>query len=112
MTPEAQRIAIAEACGWKWHGEATYGGTQRNGWWKDDNYSFHGIPDYPTDLNAMHEAEKVLTDEQYINYGKALVLAGMGQNRTDAEASRATLSATAAHRAETFLRILNLYTSL
>jgi hypothetical protein len=64
MTPEAQRIAIAEACGWK-NVKATgfvanlstvgIAGT------KDGLRT--SIPDYISDLNAMHEAEKALSDE-------------------------------------------------
>lgn len=43
MTPEAQRIAIAEACGWQLLG----------GMWHHPIGGF--IPDYLNDLNAMHE---------------------------------------------------------
>ena len=121
INSEQQRIAIAEACGLR----AVYAG-KLNVMVLHERYiradvqqrvesvnesHFHLIPDYLNDLNAMHDAEKVLTDEQYRKYGKALVLAGIGQNRTDLEAGRATLSATASQRAEAFLRTLNLYTS-
>ena len=75
MTPEEKRIAIAETCGWKgvrsdWDAALrVYGnpstsliGTppcnQTEGWDKRD--SFWTLPDYLNDLNAMHEAEKVL----------------------------------------------------
>ena len=50
MTPEEQRVAIAEACGWK------------TGY--RDPEAWHPLPDYLNDLNAMHEAEKVLTTAQ------------------------------------------------
>jgi hypothetical protein len=56
MTPEAQRIAIAEACGWRTKRSVTFdpSGTI---------LPFSGPPAYPdylNDLNAMHEAEKML----------------------------------------------------
>jgi hypothetical protein len=81
MTPEAQRIAIAEACGLKdikhtkhekldiknrsiifWSGLTgiPLGFT--------DYENRVKIPDYFNDLNAMHEAEKVLNGDQHIDY--------------------------------------------
>ena len=60
--------------------------------------------DYCDDLNAMHEAEKVLTDDQYMHFSDCLY---------DAEHERRKqtkkwrwLSATARQRAEAFLRTL------
>jgi hypothetical protein len=70
MTPDAQRIAIAEACGWVEHE------INSDSWYKNSGHKFsaptgtspflgrHSLPDYLTDLNAMHEAEKGLTDDQ------------------------------------------------
>jgi len=67
MTPEAQRIAIAEACGWSEIREGDAWGTpigipkdvqRRNCWIGAEG--FYELPDYLNDLNAMHEAEKVL----------------------------------------------------
>ncbi len=109
MKPEAQRIAIAEACGWK-----KYDNPHENDWHR---YSApigtspflgrHALPDYFNDLNAMHEAEKVLTDEQDLEYSEALeqvVSARFGCN--NAEDMRRLRSATAAQRAEAFLRTI------
>lgn len=66
MNPEQQRIAIAEACG-KWH----YG-------WPHEYMSqidrLRHIPDYLHDLNAMHEAEKVLTVDQLIEQAYLVLL--------------------------------------
>ena len=73
MGPEAQQIAIAQACGWKkmnWNGVAVYG-SPTHGFrvWKskqqDSIMSYKGrvgerIPDYLNDLNACHEFEKIL----------------------------------------------------
>ena len=56
MTEQEQRIAIAEACGWKLVDDNTTG---RNPARSFDHYSTHGnepIPDYLRDLNAMHFA--------------------------------------------------------
>lgn len=62
MNAEQQRIAIAEKCGWTWQGSEEYLPTpdpNRKLWFNqliDDEYHF--LPDYPHDLNAVHEAEK------------------------------------------------------
>jgi hypothetical protein len=61
MTPEQQRIAIAEACGWK---RGHTGVTQwvndpngiRMGWSSMRDVSDNALPDYLNDLNAMHAA--------------------------------------------------------
>ena len=83
MKPEEQRIAIAEACGWEWSGE--------------DN-----LPNYPSDLNAMHEAEKILNTNQAADYCELLrpIICGCWR----------LVHATAAQRAEAFLRTLKLWT--
>jgi hypothetical protein len=67
MSPEKQRIAIAMACGWTdirrqrlYLGDQDLWGTKLIGGEKHRNR----LPDYHNDLNAMHEAEKVLTYEQ------------------------------------------------
>jgi hypothetical protein len=69
MSPEAQRIAIAEACGWKYiRAEVDWLPQELTGHYtkphptdpeKEKFYcTRHSIPDYLNDLNAMHEAEK------------------------------------------------------
>ena len=68
MTPEAQRIAIAEACGWSYEKNETY--APDGAFWWSKNPEF---PDYLNDLNAMHEAENTLTYEQLNEYGCYLV---------------------------------------
>lgn len=116
MNPDKQRIAIAEACGWRaarpiypgaaglWHiigpnGLASHVyDTEAFAWAAAD------IPDYLSDLNAMHEAEKVLTDEQSYGYGCWLGKNTVG--RTTGEWQKAIFGATAAQRAEAFLRTL------
>lgn len=110
MTPEAQRIAIAEACGWERQDFRTYnGGTV----WKkdrqlaalsvcriDEELKITWLPDYLNDLNAMHEAEKVLSDNQMAEY--------IGHIRRITRYSHDywIVVATATQRAEAFLRTL------
>lgn len=107
MTPEAQRIAIAEACGWKyvkvyqWAGDLI---TPKQ--WHDVDV----LPDYLNDLNAMHEAEKVLLPD-LSRYGTELTKVCdqfAAENGYELLESWRT-TATASQRAEAFLRTLNLW---
>lgn len=100
MKAEDQRIAIAEACGWGWD--------PRYKLWHGPSMSEgNTLPDYLRDLNAMHEAEKVLTEEQRQEF--------LGWVCTQAEFSTPEeyhwflAHATAAQRAEAFLRTLGRY---
>ena len=102
MTPEQQRIAIAEACGWshKTLDNETY-------WWHDENNKslppsddgMRTCPDYLNDLNAMHEAEKTLTDKAHEEFRLNLY-------DVIGDDSRLIVSSTAAQRAEAFLRTI------
>jgi len=60
MNPEAQRIAIAEACGWTDIEPCTCFYRVSRGYQPTWGAHKKHIPDYLKDLNAMHEAEKVL----------------------------------------------------
>jgi hypothetical protein len=121
MTPEAMRIAIAEACGWKQRKPVT---TEYHKWarpgqsdfiWSDDF-----IPDYLSDLNAIHEAEKVLIEKggmecaSRYRFGEILfeMIGGSygpdGENESS-DSNFLLAHATAAQRAEAFLRTLNLW---
>jgi hypothetical protein len=100
MTPEQQRVAIAEACGWKWEK-----------FWTGELYGkpvgeqgpLMELPDYLNDLNAMHDAEKVLTPEQLVDYCAFRLRATTGEGCvTDYKMIRATAS----QRAEAFLRTI------
>ena len=120
MSPEAQRIAIAKVCGiqvifWK----ALYNNNGRvdfevfktkkeaedyifNGKGVASFINFSAIPDYLNDLNAMHEAEKTLhamENWEMCNY----------ENRLNTMTSNWSWSATAAQRAEAFLKTFNLW---
>jgi len=120
MTPEQQRIAIARACGWtnvaplivknvKHEGDdITVGISSDDGW----------IPDYLNDLNAMHEAEQVLTYEQkrrfvfWLDYLHPSADIHPCDRKNDMRLEVfGLIHATAAKKAEAFLRTLNLWTS-
>lgn len=123
MTPEAQRIAIAETCGWRkeyadvptWNAEINdYQGGYENKHTlimrrKEKAVRAENLPNYLSDLNAMHEAEKVLTDEQWSIYLSFLT---KKDQKTLTQTWRPAVSATAAQRAEAFLKTLNLWKPL
>ena len=92
MSPEQQRIAIAEACGWFFMDDS---------WRYPNGAKALSLPDYLNDLNAMHEAEKVLINGKEQVYFEDLH--GVAGNLT-------FYCATAAQRAEAFLKTLNLWT--
>lgn len=103
MTPEAQRIAIAEACGWVLRPAI------RGSYWFHPRQAptFGELPSFTSDLNAMHEAEKGLTEEQHYQYCYLLHdnsrrAGGVTVN----DWNRVGISATAAQRAEAFLRTI------
>lgn len=95
MSPEAQRIAIAEVCGWKVGGTRSTDGTPLGNKPNKMNTAGCRVPDYLNDLNAIHEAEKTLTLQQEIAWIHQLRLAAPFPYR-----------ATAAQRAEAFLRTI------
>ena len=96
MTPEQQRIAIAVAC---------------RGVFVDDSWHYPNgakaiiTPDYLNDLNAMHEAEKKLTLKQQMLYQG--MIGKVTGNKCPALFGQ--IHATAAQRAEAFLKTLNLW---
>ena len=81
MNIEKQRIAIAEACG-----------------------IFGDCPDYINDLNAMHKAEKILTNDQHLQYHLTLTKVCTGYALP--EFSGSAIRASAEQRAKAFLRTL------
>lgn len=115
MTPEAQRVAIAKAAGWN---PVDDGMTGRPPGMTDEEYSKTGnvpIPDYLHDLNAMHDAENWIssTGSGYIDrlFVSNLRMA-IGQNpdlACDKRQIFELLHTTAAQRAETLLRTLELW---
>jgi hypothetical protein len=115
VTPAQQTIAIAEACGWKPDDDGD--GTGWKGSWirqrligkkptfrdgKVVSYLIEQtVPDYLNDLNAMHDAEKALESNQEQSYFELL---------HDVAGNLKFYRATAAQRAEAFLKTLNLWT--
>ena len=97
MNPEQQRIAVTEACGWV--KEVGVTGIQR--WRENRGELCEHTPDYLNDLNAMHEAEEILTTAQRMDYADILcdlqdgIFSGVMAN--------------AAQRAGAFLKTLNLW---
>lgn len=100
MSEQEINEAIAEACG-----------RERNpdgGWYPDNGLRVgtQAIPDYCSDLNAMHEAEKVLT-EKGVNAWWAYV-AHINRNNPTPFRAESAVHATARQRAEAFIKTLNL----
>jgi hypothetical protein len=102
MTLEEQRIAIAEACGWKNVDAGSgrvWGVTTRHKGTPSEFDVCVDVPNYPFDLNAMHDAEKVLVSLQWVSYSRRL------QTLCD-ESVTWPIHATASQRAEAFLRTI------
>ena len=118
MTPERQRIAIAEACGWKWETREHpapcwhYGDYYVNAPLfyenrKKEDY-LNDLPDYLNDLNAMHAGLEILTDNQKARYVIALCRVldfNMDEAWNDHDVFEFA-QATAAEQLEAFLRTI------
>jgi hypothetical protein len=123
MTPEQQRIAIAEACGWTreyadvptWNNslnsyQGGYEPVQTLLFRKERKcFIAENLPDYHRDLNAMHEAEKQLLATQFKRYHDVLVAQVIGWSAHENE--HIAIHATAAQRAEAFLRTIGKWTT-
>ena len=115
MTPEQQRIAIAEACGWKPDGEKLSSGVvlwNKRTWinlkpYGDGYLCDQRVPDYLNDLNAMHEVEKLLVGTQRLDYIEWL---GYCDDDYAAKLFR-FIHATAKQRAEAFLKTIDKWTT-
>jgi hypothetical protein len=83
MTDQEINEAVAYACGWIYY----------DGWNHSDGRN--QLPNYCSDLNAMHEAEKMLTREQIDDYIVLLF-----------DSTYEATLATARQRAEVFLKTL------
>jgi hypothetical protein len=108
MTPEAQRIAIAEACGHINIRKNSTGGIYAQG---SMGCSTCGIPDYLNDLNSMHGAEKRLPHETVYTYMMSLSKVMRNPISDKGKLHTYLFHATAAQRAEAFLKTLNLWKS-
>ena len=122
MKKEAQIIALAKVCGWT---ECRIGSPGAGGCVERPGRP-QGVPpgrkyrcdcpDYLNDLNAMHEAEKMLTEVQRMLYGEQLHRQMKWRFELDDDTQVCGLdiwdvvTITASQRAEAFLRTLNLWT--
>jgi hypothetical protein len=113
MKPEKQRIAIAEACGWKMHDHpdclAKKEGWVSRGWetWVMNPSGLlvfkHDIPNYLNDLNAMHKAEMSRVD---MEDGRFIVLFREYLHTILGHDGSLAIHATGIQRAEAFLRTI------
>lgn len=110
MSPESQRIAIAEYCGYKLHER---GITAPSGTFSP-RYAMPVIsllPDYLNDLNEIHKAEKILNRSQWGDYCFWLtetidISQPVPHASQTAEERFLTLHATASQKAEALLRTI------
>jgi len=108
MNEEKQIIAIAEACGWRAI-HKPFGKPYKVGYNPNGEANLQQLPNYLNDLNAMHEAEKLLHDDdircEFVDH-LTFTVDGMW---ADAKRRFECATATAAQRAEAFLKTLNLW---
>jgi hypothetical protein len=99
MDPLKQRIAIAKVCGW----EQTV--PDKDIWTHGDyiNWRARDMPDYLNDLNAMHKAILQMYEKLGDSFWSAFRLQLEKLNESD------FWNASAAQRAEAFLKTLNLW---
>ncbi len=132
MKPEQQNIAIAEACGAQWIDLPDFRGNHHlptkllTFIGVDDVEKLAGtfpvlvptgyknpmphfdIPKYTTDLNAMHESEKTLDDDQWANYFYHLNGSVDPSSVThDHSMEENQINISASRRAEAFLKTIN-----
>ena len=101
MTQEQKRIKIAEACGWELVCPPAGGFFA---YWQNRDIKREDVPDYLHDLNAMHEAEKVLNEPVNMQKHAWNTYKARLENITNGS----SFHATARQRAEEFLRTLGL----
>ena len=95
MSPEAQRIAIAEACG--------FSEIRLRGWSGVIDGTRRSIPDYLDGLNAVNEAEKTLTCDNHGTYAYWIQMVTAFKHN---DSPLVCIGATATQRAEAFLRTI------
>jgi hypothetical protein len=115
MSPKAQRIAIAEACGWVTGGDPDFPKSWRG---PKGEWHSHNPPDYLRDTNAMREAFQILPQFHKRAYGRHLqevlniAVVGFVSDYHEDLASLADIAnASADQLAEVFLKTLGLWTS-
>ena len=120
MTPEQQRIAIAEFCGWGYRRALNTGtfawfsptGSRETFWfWDSPTPCPDGLPNYLNDLNAMHEAEEELDKFQGRHFQERLFKL-VNHSDTLHCLNFLAIHATAAQRAEALLRTIGKWKDL
>ena len=115
MTPEQQRIAIAEACGWTEIEPCTCCDGVSRGYNPTPGAHKKHLPDYVNDLNAMHAVEEhaihnLMDADEWSEYGMLLKRShphGLFLNgEVDYHDLATVCHATATQRAEAFLRTI------
>tara|TARA_R110000868_G_scaffold342640_1_gene603529 strand:- start:258 stop:614 length:357 start_codon:yes stop_codon:yes gene_type:complete len=111
MTPERQRVVIAEACGltnvapWIVKNVKHEGDDITVGIWSDDGW----VPQYLNDLNAMHDAVSIFDYDQADEFEDHLcdICKRLNDEKENPAPWRfAVVNATASQRAEAFLRTI------
>ena len=105
LTQEEKRIKLANYAGWHERLEP-HGSHNATAWWHNqDRYPSYlmPVPDYFSDLNAVHELEKVLTFHQETEYVATLM-----RQHKDYPMTKGFMSA-AAERCEAIGKTLNLW---
>lgn len=101
------RIAIAEKCGLPV--DVCMCGDSKKGSHYGHTFtpmcSLDEVPNYPADLNAMHEAEKALDNEDQRDEYWCLLRHSVSAGLDDMQHCFNTAHATAAQRAEAFCRV-------
>ena len=108
MNPEQQRIAIAEACGWRLFSQF------KNLWAPprsvvEYDCDARPLPNYLNDLNAMHEAVSIFDYDQADQFEDHLCdicKRSNDEKENPAPWRFAVVNATATQRAEAFLRTI------
>lgn len=101
MTNEEINQTIARACGWQLKESRYLDGSPAGKSWVDHTGFGRDLPDYVTDLNAMHHAEEALTPNGQLAYLSLL------SRRSDGVIWFRTIHATARERAMAFLDAVN-----
>lgn len=109
MTPEHQNTAIALATGWKPKPIVYKDGTLDGFSWVSPRGIGMPLPDYTKDLNACHEMEKTLaSDKEAADFDRELSTVVLNE-WDDGLINSMEWHATAAQRAEAFLKSKGLW---
>jgi hypothetical protein len=106
MPKDKWQGVIAKARGWIDKGSPGFADANYCRYTAPDGSLHKELPNYLRDLNAMHRAEDLLTDEQWPEYREHLRTVVLGPTRMTSDWCKADLHATAEQKAEAFIRTL------